>query len=55
MGRLLSGAYGVGGLKAALKLVGIDAGVPRPPLAAVPDAAITALREALARFQEVTA
>jgi 4-hydroxy-2-oxoglutarate aldolase len=55
MGRLLSGAYGVGGLKAALKLVGIDAGVPRPPLADVPVAGITALREALARFQEVTA
>jgi 4-hydroxy-2-oxoglutarate aldolase len=55
MGRLLSGAYGVSGLKAALRLVGIDAGVPRPPLVDVPDAGLTALREALARFQEVTA
>jgi len=52
MGRLLSGAYGVGGLKAALRLVGIDAGVPRPPLADVPDAGITALREALALLGE---
>ena len=55
MGRLLSGAYGVSGLKAALRLVGIDAGAPRPPLVDVPDAGLTALREALARFQEVTA
>ena len=55
MGRLLSGAYGVSGLKAALRLVGIDAGIPRPPLVDVPDAGLTALREALARFQHVTA
>ena len=55
LGRLLSGAYGVAGLKAALKLVGIDAGLPRSPLAPVPDEGIAALRQALGRFQEVTA
>jgi 4-hydroxy-2-oxoglutarate aldolase len=55
LSRLLGGAYGVPGLKAALKLQGIDAGVPRLPLAPLPDAGVAALREALARFQEVTA
>jgi 4-hydroxy-2-oxoglutarate aldolase len=54
LGRLLSSA-GVAGLKAALKLVGIDAGVPRPPLADVSPATVAALRDALAKFQEVTA
>src|SRR6266850_7168210 len=46
-------AYGVPGLKAALNLVGFDVGVPRPPLASVPDAALVALREALRHFEEV--
>ena len=30
-------------------------GLPRPPLAPLPDAAIPALREALARFEEIPA
>jgi 4-hydroxy-2-oxoglutarate aldolase len=55
LGRLLGGTLGVAGFKAALKLAGIDAGLPRPPLAPVADAAVAAIREALARFQEVTA
>ena len=50
LSRLLSG-HGVPGYKAALELVGIDVGVPRPPLIPVSDAAITALKAALARFQ----
>src|SRR5204863_6013725 len=37
--RLLGNAHGVPGLKAALKIAGYDVGVPRPPLAPVPDAA----------------
>jgi dihydrodipicolinate synthase/N-acetylneuraminate lyase len=55
IGRLLSGVYGVPGLKAALKIAGIDVGPPRPPLVPVPEAGVAALKEALAKFQEVTA
>lgn len=54
LGRLLS-AYGVAGLKAALTLAGVDAGVPRQPLGPVPPDGLEALRQALGRFQEVTA
>jgi 4-hydroxy-2-oxoglutarate aldolase len=53
LAKLVGSMYGVPGLKAALKLVGYDAGVPRPPLTPVPDAALAALREALASFEEV--
>jgi dihydrodipicolinate synthase/N-acetylneuraminate lyase len=55
LSRLLSGVYGVAGLKAALKIAGIDAGHPRPPLTPVTDAGLAALREELAKLQEVTA
>lgn len=53
--RLVSTGYGVPGLKAALKLTGCDVGFPRPPLAPAPDAALAAIKDALARFEEVTA
>jgi 4-hydroxy-2-oxoglutarate aldolase len=55
LARLLGPVYGVPGLKAALKLVGCDVGVPRPPLVPLPDAGVEALKEALDRFQEVAA
>ena len=55
LGRLVGQVHGVAGLKAAMKLAGCDVGVPRPPLAPVPEAGLAALREALARFQEVAA
>lgn len=55
LGRLLSQAFGVAGLKAAMKITGCDVGPPRPPLAPVPDAGLALLREALAEFQEVPA
>jgi len=55
LARLLGATYGVPGLKAAMNLLGYDVGVPRPPLSPVPPAAVSALREALAPFQEVTA
>src|SRR5262249_43369110 len=55
LARLLGPTYGVPGLKAAMNLLGYDVGVPRPPLSPVPPAAVSALREALAPFQEVTA
>jgi 4-hydroxy-2-oxoglutarate aldolase len=55
LSKLLGNAYGVAGLKAALNLQGIDVGAPRLPLAPLPDAGVAALRDALARFQEVTA
>src|SRR5260370_31155466 len=47
LAKLLGNAYGVPGLKAALKIAGYDVGVPRPPLAPVPDAAIDAIRAAI--------
>jgi 4-hydroxy-2-oxoglutarate aldolase len=53
--RLISGRYGVPGLKAALALRGWDVGMPRPPLAPVNAAAVAELKEALAAFEVVTA
>jgi 4-hydroxy-2-oxoglutarate aldolase len=55
LARLLGASYGVPGLKAALNLMGCDVGLPRPPLAPVPDAALVALREAIAHFEEIPA
>jgi 4-hydroxy-2-oxoglutarate aldolase len=53
--RLLGPTYGVPGLKAALKIAGYDLGIPRPPLAPVPDTAIAQLAAALAQLEEVAA
>jgi len=53
--RLLGPTYGVPGLKAALRIIGCDVGVPRPPLAPVPDAAIPQLRGAIAALEEIPA
>jgi dihydrodipicolinate synthase/N-acetylneuraminate lyase len=53
--RLVSTAYGVPGLKEALRLTGCDVGLPRPPLLPAPEAARIALQHALATFEEVTA
>jgi 4-hydroxy-2-oxoglutarate aldolase len=50
LARLLGPAYGVPGLKAALNALGYDVGVPRAPLAVVPDAAVKAIRDALAEL-----
>jgi len=55
LARLLGPVYGVPGLKAALKLVGCDVGLPRPPLVPLPDSGLAALKDALDRFQEVVA
>jgi len=55
LGRLLGQVHGVAGLKAAMKLAGCDVGMPRPPLTPVPEAGLAALREALAKLQEVAA
>ena len=55
LSRLLGATYGVPGLKAALNLIGYDVGVPRPPLAPAPDAAVDALRRAIAQFEEIPA
>jgi 4-hydroxy-2-oxoglutarate aldolase len=51
--RLVGPTYGVPGLKAALALVGYDLGMPRAPLAPVGEAAIAALRDVLAPFEEL--
>jgi 4-hydroxy-2-oxoglutarate aldolase len=48
LARLLGPVYGVAGLKAALKLLGFELGVPRSPLAPLTDAAVAALRDQLA-------
>jgi 4-hydroxy-2-oxoglutarate aldolase len=50
--KLVSAEYGVPGLKAALKVAGIDVGWPRPPLVAVGAEAVAALTEALRIFEE---
>ncbi len=50
LARLLGPTYGVPGLKAALKIAGYDVGLPRPPLAAVDAAAVSALTDAIARL-----
>jgi dihydrodipicolinate synthase/N-acetylneuraminate lyase len=55
LARLLGPSYGVPGLKAALRIVGYDVGLPRPPLVPVADAAIAALKETLAQFEEIPA
>jgi 4-hydroxy-2-oxoglutarate aldolase len=55
LARLLGPTYGVPGLKAALRIVGYDLGMPRPPLAPVGDAGITALANALAQLEEIRA
>jgi len=53
--RLVGGStYGVAGLKAALKIAGYDVGMPRLPLVPAPDAALAAIRDALAQFENVT-
>ncbi|MEQ1911950.1 MAG: dihydrodipicolinate synthase family protein [Vicinamibacterales bacterium] len=52
LARLISTGYGVPGLKAALALSGIDAGLPRPPLAPAPEAAVSALRTALSALED---
>jgi len=55
LARLISTAYGVPGLKAALLLSGVDAGWPRLPLAPAPEAAVSALKHALSTFEEAFA
>jgi 4-hydroxy-2-oxoglutarate aldolase len=55
LARLLGATHGVPGLKAALNLLGYDVGVPRPPLAPVAESVLPALRDALARFEEIPA
>ena len=52
LGRLLA-TGGVAGLKAALELSGCDVGIPRPPLAPLPDDAVNALQNALREFEKV--
>lgn len=54
MARLISTVHGVPGLKAALKLTGIDAGSPRPPLIPLGDEFIPPLHDELATLEEVT-
>jgi 4-hydroxy-2-oxoglutarate aldolase len=50
LSKLVGAQYGVPGLKAALPLCGFDGGAPRPPLQPAPQAAIDAIRAALAEL-----
>jgi 4-hydroxy-2-oxoglutarate aldolase len=54
LSRLLSG-HGVAGLKTALRIIGIDAGVPRRPLAPASEDVVLQLKQAVGRLQEVSA
>jgi dihydrodipicolinate synthase/N-acetylneuraminate lyase len=47
LARSVGGTYGVPGLKAALHLIGYEAGPPRPPLLPVPTPVIDILRDQL--------
>lgn len=51
--RMISTGYGVPGLKAALRLIGVDVGVPRRPLAPVSADVVATLATALSPFKEV--
>jgi 4-hydroxy-2-oxoglutarate aldolase len=55
LAKLLGPTYGVPGLKAALNVLGYDVGLPRPPLAPLPETAVKTLRDALAPFEEIPA
>lgn len=53
--RLISATYGVPGLKAAFREIGVDVGLPRPPLASATAEAAAVIRDALTSFRKVTA
>lgn len=53
--RLISTTYGVPGLKAACREIGVDVGLPRQPLAPATADAIAVIRDALNSFREVNA
>jgi len=55
LAKLLGPTFGVPGLKAALNVLGYDVGLPRPPLAPLPETAVKTLRDALAQFEEIPA
>ena len=42
-------------MKAALRIIGIDAGVPRGPLAPASEEVVVQLKQAVGRLQEVSA
>jgi dihydrodipicolinate synthase/N-acetylneuraminate lyase len=50
LSKLVGAQYGVPGLKAAITLCGFEGGHPRPPLQPVPQAAVDAIRAALAEL-----
>jgi 4-hydroxy-2-oxoglutarate aldolase len=50
LSKLVGAQYGVPGLKAAITLCGFEGGQPRPPLEPAPQAAVDAIRAALAEL-----
>ncbi len=55
LARLISTGHGVPGLKAALLAAGVDAGLPRLPLAPAPDAAVASIHAALHSLEDAFA
>jgi 4-hydroxy-2-oxoglutarate aldolase len=51
LSRLTGSTYGVPGLKAAMALVGVDVGPPRPPLISASPEIVDQLKQALARLE----
>ena len=51
--RMISTGYGVPGLKSALRLCGVDAGVPRRPLSPASPDAVASLANVLSSFREL--
>ena len=52
LAKLVGTVLGVPGLKAAVRLAGYDAGLPRPPLVPVPAEGVAELQDAMAEFVE---
>jgi len=44
--KLIGSSHGVAGLKAAMRIAGVDVGVPRAPLIPVPESVVTELKQA---------
>lgn len=55
LARLLGSTYGVPGVKAALRAVGVDVGQPRSPLVPLSETAVLELKDALTQFDGVPA
>jgi 4-hydroxy-2-oxoglutarate aldolase len=53
LARSVTSVYGLGGLKAALRLAGYPSGDPRPPIPPAPESAVDIIRAQLAAIQQI--